>query len=471
MPGLPVASTDHTQGAGFHPFRAARGGLSALLQGLQQGSADNRWVRYVAPLGPRVALVKNEGNDQVYQVGNATGKTFAPGTVVLVGSNAGQSNEVLLSGPPPGLTGGAAFPPQILQGGSTKGMALGKCPAPISGRTYLALFLGDYAALYQDSHFIRAFSPRNSLPVGPDPLQSATWQWFQWVTGDRVIFATDALADGKIRIHTWDAGSGTDSAAEIATSPTTISYSSAPLSVGGLNYFLGGRGDHAFDDMAVDWGTGDRKFKHFQLYSLPVGASGPSTPSTVGPIYSPSSAPGPVIGPWFGSICCPSPGIFEFPSAPESGVLAIASLASGVYSDGLARVPLTEDGYSFNSTAQPWVSNGYAVAGGSLRVAGIVPPGQSEIRRAPLAWNTIWGDPDSGQLSRVITSVSPSGLEYSVYPVFDRVDPASGFGQQPPGLLRLKAAPYPESKCPMPIVQVGPDPDGRYPDIMLARDF
>ena len=468
-----MAASDHTQGAGFHPFRAARGGLRALLQGFQQAGADNRWVRWVAPLGPRTALVKNEDNDQVYQVGNASGKTYPKGTVVLVGSNNGQRDEVVLSGPSPGRTGGASFPTQVLRGGLGGGAPakLGKCPAPITGRTYVALFYGDYAALYQDAVYVRALSPRNSMPVGKAPLPEAEARYFQWIAGDRVVFSTQ-LDAGSVAVHTWDATTGVDSVASWVAAVEGIDFVSAPLALAdGFSYFLGGLSS------AGDGGTPPTQFYHLQIYRVSTGAAGTVSPSPVGPPFDPTTI---FAAAAFNGLASPAPGVFDCIPFLDSGTTFVPSLSGGTWQPGTGRVAAPGDYFFRTGSGGPGdvqPANGQPIdGGGSLRTNGILPAGKSDVLRTPAAWHAIWGqgyesDGFTIQIPQVNTSVSPSGLEYSIYPVYNRLDEATGWGIDPPGMMRLLCKPYPESPCGMPMVPVGPDPDGRSPDIMLARDF
>lgn len=72
--------------------------------------ADNRFQLYLRPNGRGSAVVRDECNEEE-QIVAAPAQTFAPGTSVLVGSNAGQrsAGAAILSPPPPGRSGGGAF--------------------------------------------------------------------------------------------------------------------------------------------------------------------------------------------------------------------------------------------------------------------------------------------------------------------------------------------------------------------------
>lgn len=88
----------------FDQFKAA------LDRKIAKG-ADNNWGIYLYPFGARgLHAVRNECNEEVKIVAGPKA-TFAPGTIVAVGSHMGNraEGEYILSSPPPGRRGGATF--------------------------------------------------------------------------------------------------------------------------------------------------------------------------------------------------------------------------------------------------------------------------------------------------------------------------------------------------------------------------
>lgn len=103
--------------AGNHSRRPTRvstigtRGLPALLDGRRTAEADIRRALYVRPLGRGFHVVRDVCNEQEYVVADGTGaSTFAPGSVVSVGSFTGNPGEFILGRPPAGFGGASAFP-------------------------------------------------------------------------------------------------------------------------------------------------------------------------------------------------------------------------------------------------------------------------------------------------------------------------------------------------------------------------
>ncbi len=108
-----MGSSTHLQGNPQKVSLISQRNTIAVLERLRERHADNRWVIYVRALGRGLDLVKNFCNDQPYRVANVTGRTFTPGSVVMLGSHAAHPGEVIIAGPPPNAGGasrvGTAF--------------------------------------------------------------------------------------------------------------------------------------------------------------------------------------------------------------------------------------------------------------------------------------------------------------------------------------------------------------------------
>jgi hypothetical protein len=84
-----------------------RRSLRGLLDTRRILEADLRHVEMVGPFGKDFFLVKNPGSSQGYVVANQTGgRTFKPGSAVILGSETGMPGEFVLGGAPAGKKGG-----------------------------------------------------------------------------------------------------------------------------------------------------------------------------------------------------------------------------------------------------------------------------------------------------------------------------------------------------------------------------
>lgn len=105
-----MAGSHHT---GRRPTRVstmARRGVPALLDGRRTSEADIRAAIYVRPLGSGFHVIRNVCNEQEYVVGDGTGGgTFAPGSVVSVGSFSGNPGEFIVARGPAGFGGASGF--------------------------------------------------------------------------------------------------------------------------------------------------------------------------------------------------------------------------------------------------------------------------------------------------------------------------------------------------------------------------
>lgn len=88
-----------------------RNGL-AMLERRREREADIRPAVVVSALGREFLTVKDSANDSTYTVANPTGKTYAPESVVYLGSNTGHGPEFVIAGPPTGF-GGSSVSPSI----------------------------------------------------------------------------------------------------------------------------------------------------------------------------------------------------------------------------------------------------------------------------------------------------------------------------------------------------------------------
>jgi hypothetical protein len=133
-------------------YAGKRRTLLGLLAGQRVAQADLRKPVWSNPLGRGYAEVHNPGNDTTSIVTNSTGRTYAPGTVVVAGSHAGNPGEVILGGPPAGQGGaggaGRARP---------RRRPYATVPPPeIVWDAYAFAFLGDsiLACLYSGGSFV-----------------------------------------------------------------------------------------------------------------------------------------------------------------------------------------------------------------------------------------------------------------------------------------------------------------------------
>lgn len=84
-----------------------RRSLRADLDARRYQESDLRIAEVVQPFGNAYFKIKNSGGSQEYIVKNhALGRTFSPGSKVVLGSEAGSPGEVVLGGSPPGKSGG-----------------------------------------------------------------------------------------------------------------------------------------------------------------------------------------------------------------------------------------------------------------------------------------------------------------------------------------------------------------------------
>ena len=116
-----------------------RNGL-AMLERRREREADIRPAVVVSALGREFLTVKDSANDTTYVVANPTGKTYAPDSVVYLGSNTGHGPEFVLAGPPTGF-GGSSVSPSI-------GYRTPLPSEPVTAPTHLAYFLGSILATY-----------------------------------------------------------------------------------------------------------------------------------------------------------------------------------------------------------------------------------------------------------------------------------------------------------------------------------
>ena len=107
-----MAGSHHTGRRSWRPSTVRGRNMVSMLDGRRQAEADLRRVLYVRPYGYGFHVVKNLCNDEEYVVADGLGfkRTFAPGTVVMLGSQTGHPGEMLISGPPSGMGGASAFP-------------------------------------------------------------------------------------------------------------------------------------------------------------------------------------------------------------------------------------------------------------------------------------------------------------------------------------------------------------------------
>lgn len=84
--------------------------LRSILDRNREATADLRTAVVVSALGPGWLRLRDVCNETTYDVQNSSGRTYAPGSVVFVGSPGGHPGEVVLGGhPPSGSVGSGGF--------------------------------------------------------------------------------------------------------------------------------------------------------------------------------------------------------------------------------------------------------------------------------------------------------------------------------------------------------------------------
>ena len=98
--------------------------IRRTLRDQRDAWADNKFREYVQPWGARgLHVVRNQCNAEE-KIVSGPARTFAPGSVVPTGSNAGRPGEFILMEPPPGRRGGAAFGTLFPQPGDFDALAI-----------------------------------------------------------------------------------------------------------------------------------------------------------------------------------------------------------------------------------------------------------------------------------------------------------------------------------------------------------
>ena len=92
--------------------RAVGRGIQDRLDRRRVAEADLHYARYVRPLGARgLHVVRSECSQLERVIGSTlSGQTFAPGTIVPIGSSSGTPGQSIIGGPPPGRRGASGFP-------------------------------------------------------------------------------------------------------------------------------------------------------------------------------------------------------------------------------------------------------------------------------------------------------------------------------------------------------------------------
>lgn len=167
--------------------------LRGLLDTRRMAEADLRVAEYVAAFGKGFHKVKNPGGGEDYIVADQTGgRTFAPGTSILLGSQTGMPGEAVLGGAPAGKKGGIARTRATRRRGST---------APAASNQYA--FGNDgvdlYAMLYSEGTYV---STRSTLTLPAETVCGVILTDSGLLVGDGSALLSTGATGTSIKV--WD---------------------------------------------------------------------------------------------------------------------------------------------------------------------------------------------------------------------------------------------------------------------------
>lgn len=417
-----MSSRNQVQGIGYRTrLLGAPASLAGTLDALSQKTADNRWVIYVAPLGGGRHLVRNDCNDQTYDVGSAVNTTFREGDSVLVGSNGGTAGEVIIAGPDLSRSGAGGTAQEISYRAISRGIvAPSSCPVALTGRSYLSIVPlsdGYQCCLYRDAVYLSD----KGVPWGVGLVMGSP-AWPQRLAADIIVSGAASTA----LYYTIDPIAGT-----VATATMSWAGGVGPMLVsGGYVYWVAYPND--IDPAAS-----------VQLYRSPVGFAGDVDEPTarVGGVFTISGLAA------YRGLCSLGGAQFVLPAT-------VSSVPKLLYFNGSSWVLRSVPVLGAEDPAP-----GFQVSGGAFRLAHRplvdATSGESYLFPDTPEWTGFHSTSYT-----VFMSVSPGRGEILVYPVDDGL---GGFK-----LLRIPLRPVGAS-CSAPYQVIGTSPHGQ-PTHLLPRD-
>lgn len=168
-----------------------RRSLRGLLDTRRMAEADLRVVEYVGAFGKGFHIVKNPGGGESYIVADQTGgRTFAPGTSILLGSPTGLPGEAVLGGAPAGKKGGRSTTHNPRRRG-TAATPTNQYAFGINSTSELV------ALLYADGVYV---STRDSIPEPTETVCGIILTDPLAIVGD----GSALLSDGTTTHKVWD---------------------------------------------------------------------------------------------------------------------------------------------------------------------------------------------------------------------------------------------------------------------------
>lgn len=453
-----MGSRTHLQPVGQSIRQLGARSLSGVLEVQAQSKADNRYAIYDKNLGGGIHEVHNQCNETPYKVGSiARDLTFSKGQVVVLASNAGNAGEVIVGVAPPSLAGADVTNVDVtLIGVPWRPPAIsGVCPAPIRGKTYLALGVAGstgYASIYFDGVHGHRLPDLASSDVSLVNAQRLSTR------GDTVLALAPGDGFSTIKLLTWHAAAGTADVLELTGVPD--GELGGPVWAGAIDDAAYGVTGAVFPDRHIE----------LQIYRFPVGVtdSRPLASFAIGP---------PLVdaGPYSTAVEVGFSGAYRpgiLPTGPDlqliverhdlgRNVLLDFSLAGRTWRLDASRAAPSS---MLGGDGRP-LSNTRALVAQGLQLS-VVPswPASPSFDLLPADW-TLNGPP--------LFSTSPDLAQLALYPFWP--------GSDSHMLLRMLAAPLTiPSGCPIPAVAVQAAPwgsaweaasePGHRPTVMIARD-
>jgi hypothetical protein len=178
-------------------------------------NADNRFGIYLRPLGPGWHLIRSSGCPTPIRVASSDpGSTFAPGSQILLGSNAGHPGEVLLGLPPNCRAGSSRFPPLTVST-TMRATIPTPCPKPLRNHDYCAfLSTGSsdgkvHAYLYDDGDYVRKLAELDlsgESGLSTFTITNAQWMDPAWLPEDGTSPGVASESIGPISVTFAAAG-------------------------------------------------------------------------------------------------------------------------------------------------------------------------------------------------------------------------------------------------------------------------
>lgn len=198
-----ISAHSGSGGGGAHSGRI----LKQTLARSRDFNADNRFGIYLRPLGPGWSLIRSAACSTPIRVASADpGATFAPGSQILLGSNAGHPGEVLLGMPPNCRAGSSRFP-GLTVSTTVRATIPTPCPKPIKFHDYCAFFETGgtdgkvYAYNYRDGVYINKIGELDlTAELGTFNVTSVQWVPPEWLPADGDPVGTESVSLGSISV-------------------------------------------------------------------------------------------------------------------------------------------------------------------------------------------------------------------------------------------------------------------------------